>query len=346
MKTRLTAILLITISISAVAVGADPDSTTQAAIERGLTVLERGAGAYPGNQSCFSCHHQTLPMLAMTTARDAGLKFNRELFDGQLKFTRKSFDERKARLSKGEHVGGRAATVSFGLWTLSIAEDSPDDLAAAMTAYLLSIQQPDGRWKPPSNRPPLEVSSVSCTVLSAMGIKRFASQDQQEQVAAAITRAKAWLATVPLEDQEDLNFALWGEVFFGGPETRVEELQNRVLAARNVDGGWSQLPTMNSDAYATGQTLYILAETGLAVSEAPFREAVCYLLETQQDDGSWHVVTRSKPVQPWFDNGDPHEKDQFISIAATGWATSALAKSIVLAQAPSKKPPSQKQSRP
>ena len=333
MKSLVAMTAFLTIWICAVAIGAEPCSATQAAIERGLLVLERGAGAYPGNQSCFSCHHQTLPMLAMTTARDAGLKFNRELFDAQVKFTRKSFDERKARLSKGEHVGGRAATVSFGLWMLSLADESPDDLGAAMTAYLLSVQQSDGRWKPPSNRPPLEVSSVSCTVLSAIGMKRLASQDQQEQVAASITLAKAWLATAPLEDQEDLNFALWGEVLLGGFEARMERLRDRILAARNVDGGWSQLRTMNSDAYATGQTLYVLAEAGFPVSEASFREGVCYLLETQQDDGSWHVVTRSKPVQPWFDNGDPHEKDQFISIAATGWATAALAKSITIKSA-------------
>ena len=312
-------------------------SIAQDSVERGLKVLERGAGAYPSNQSCFSCHHQTLPMLAMMTARDAGVRFNRELFDQQSKFTRKSFDERKTRLAKGEHVGGRAATVSYGLWTLSLAKEAPDDLGAAMTSYLLCIQQADGRWKPPSNRPPLEVSSVSCTVLSAIGVKRFAAEHQQEQAAAAINRAKSWLALAALEDQEDMNFALWGEVLLGGSDVRAEELRDRVLAARNVDGGWSQLPTMNSDAYATGQTLWILAESGLSVAEAPFREGVCYLLQTQHDDGSWHVVTRSKPVQPWFDNGDPHEKDQFISIAATSWATAALAKSITSARAHTEK---------
>jgi hypothetical protein len=42
-------------------------------------------------------------------------------------------------------------------------------------------------------------------------------------------------------------------------------------------------------------------------------------------DGSWHVATRSKPVQVYFDNGDPHGKDQFISMMATSWSTAALA---------------------
>lgn len=314
--------------LDSVAAAEDPAKRVRVAAERGLAVLERGARAYPSNQSCFACHHQTLPLLAIKSAHDSGLRFDQNLFQEQRQFTRKSFDERKLRLAKGEHVGGRAATVSYGLWALDIVGDPTDELSEAMTAYLLSTQQSDGRWKPPSNRPPLEVSSVSCTVLSAIGIKRFASAVQQDQSAQAIARAKSWLATAALEDQEDLNFALWGETLLDGTEDRRVELRDRVLAARHADGGWSQTTTLTSDAYATGQSLFVLLETGLPASEAAIREGVSYLLETQQDGGSWHVVSRSKPIQPWFDNGDPHEKDQFISIAATGWATAALARTI------------------
>jgi N-acyl-D-amino-acid deacylase len=36
------------------------------------------------------------------------------------------------------------------------------------------------------------------------------------------------------------------------------------------------------------------------------------------------VQTRSRPVQVFFDNGDPGGKSQFISFLATGWATLAL----------------------
>ena len=45
----------------------------------------------------------------------------------------------------------------------------------------------------------------------------------------------------------------------------------------------------------------------------------------QRPDGSWHVRSRSKPFQTYFESGFPHGKDQFISMAATGWATTALA---------------------
>ena len=324
---------VIAFQVSAACAADEQSKAVRAAVERGVVVLQRGAKEYPSHQSCFACHHQTLPLLAMKSARDAGLKCDEELFREQRLFTRNSFGERQERLAKGEHVGGRAATVSYGLWTLNLAGGEPDELGEAMTAYLLGVQLPDGRWKPPSNRPPLEVSAVSCTVLSAVGMKQFASAAQRDRVNEAIDRARTWLATAPLDEQEDLNFALWGETLLGGTlpggaGERREMLRDRVLANRQADGGWSQNPTLKSDAYATGQTLYVLAETGLPTNEAAYREGIAFLLGTQQEDGSWHVVTRSKPIQPWFDNGDPHGKDQFISIAATGWATAALARSL------------------
>lgn len=307
----------------------EPDrETIQRAVERGLLVLERGAKAYPSNQTCFACHHQTLPMLAMTAARDAGLRFDAELFRDQRDFTRKSFNDRKARLTKGEHVGGRAATVSYGLWALQLAGDKPDELTEAMTSYLLSVQQPDGSWKPPSNRPPLESSSVSCTVLVAWTLREFTTDAQCEQVTLAIRRAKDWLATTSLDEQEDLNFALWGARLLDQSNERIDSLKQRVLDVQQPDGGWRQKHDLSSDAYATGQTLFVLSETGTLATDAAHRKGVEYLLHTQETDGSWHVVTRSKPIQPWFDNGDPHEKDQFISMTASGWATAALARSL------------------
>ncbi len=53
-----------------------------------------------------------------------------------------------------------------------------------------------------------------------------------------------------------------------------------------------------------------------------------YLVDTQLEDGSWHVVTRAKPFQTYFETGFPHGKDQFISIAASSWATLALVLTI------------------
>ena len=85
---------------------------------------------------------------------------------------------------------------------------------------------------------------------------------------------------------------------------------------------------MDSDAYATGQTLFVLQSTGFGVNEQAYRRGTDFLIKTQKPDGSWFVRSRSKPIQADFDNGDPHGKDQFISIPATCWATAALAAAL------------------
>jgi squalene cyclase len=99
-----------------------------------------------------------------------------------------------------------------------------------------------------------------------------------------------------------------------------------LLAEQRSDGGWSQLPTLGSDAYATGQAMVALAESGVVTpADARYRRGVRFLLDTQLADGSWFVRSRAIPIQPHFESGFPHGKHQFISAAGTGWATMALA---------------------
>jgi uncharacterized protein (TIGR03067 family) len=83
---------------------------------------------------------------------------------------------------------------------------------------------------------------------------------------------------------------------------------------------------MDSDAYATGTALVALHQAGsLPTTDPAYRRGVAFLLKTQQEDGSWLVRSRSKPLQPYYESGFPHGKDQFISSAASAWATTALA---------------------
>ena len=99
-----------------------------------------------------------------------------------------------------------------------------------------------------------------------------------------------------------------------------------LLAEQRSDGGWAQLPSLTSDAYATGQALVALKEAGaLRVSDAAYTRGVQFLLNTQLEDGSWYVKSRAIAFQPYFESDFPHGADQWISVAATNWAAMALA---------------------
>ena len=109
----------------------------------------------------------------------------------------------------------------------------------------------------------------------------------------------------------------------------IEQSARDIVALQRVDGGWGQRDEMASDAYATGQTLYALLESGtVTASSEAVRRGTNYLLSTQRADGSWYVRSRAPKLQPYFEGGFPYGPDQWISSMATGWATTALASSM------------------
>ncbi len=124
---------------------------------------------------------------------------------------------------------------------------------------------------------------------------------------------------------EDYVYRLLGLGWAHADKPVVRQAARELMARQRADGGWSQLTTLSSDAYATGQALTALAEAGgLPATDPAYRRGVQFLLQSQLNDGSWYVPTRTLPVQPYFDSEFPHERDQFISAAATNWATMAL----------------------
>ena len=111
----------------------------------------------------------------------------------------------------------------------------------------------------------------------------------------------------------------------GATRSAIEKAAQALLTLQQSDGGWAQLPSLSTDAYATGQALVALHESGaLPVSSPAYQRGVRFLLNSQLEDGSWYVQSRALPVQPYFDSGFPHGHDQFISAAATNWAAMAL----------------------
>jgi len=104
----------------------------------------------------------------------------------------------------------------------------------------------------------------------------------------------------------------------------IKRAQRELVAIQRSDGGWSDLPSMESNAYATGRALFALQSAGLPVSEPIYQRGVQFLLNSQMEDGSWYVRTRALGFQPYFDSGFPYGVDQFISAAGTSWATMAL----------------------
>ena len=126
-----------------------------------------------------------------------------------------------------------------------------------------------------------------------------------------------------------------GLAWAGEKAGALKKFVEAVQQEQRADGGWGQLAGLDSDAYATGQSLYALMEGGkVAASDPAVRRGIDFLLRTQLADGTWHVRTRAHPFQPPMDSGFPHGRDGWISAAGTSWAVMALATSLDPTQVP------------
>lgn len=296
------------------------------AVERSLPLLVKGArGSMEQRKQCFTCHNQGLAVFALATAAPRGFEVDQEHLQSQLKFIAEFLERNKENYLAGKGQGGAVDTAGYALWTLDSGGWKGDATTSAVAEYLLLFQAESDHWEPVSNRPPTEASAFTTSYLALRGLKTFGTPEQKERIAARVEKAKQWLFKAETKETEDRVFRLRAMHLVEVADEELKRASQELLDAQHSDGGWSQLSDLESDAYATGTVLVALHESGgLATDSAAYRKGLSYLLAAQKEDGSWHVKSRSKPFQKYFESGYPHGKDQFISSAAAGWATTAL----------------------
>ncbi len=123
-------------------------------------------------------------------------------------------------------------------------------------------------------------------------------------------------------------FKLLGLKWSNAAPAAIVAAEHALAALQREDGGWSQLPTLPSDAYATGIALFALYEAGVPVKARVYQAGLRYLLSTQAADGTWHVKSRSLAFQPYFESGYPYGRDQWMSAAGAAYATLAIAAAL------------------
>jgi hypothetical protein len=217
-------------------------------------------------------------------------------------------------------------TAGYALFTLELGGWKPDATTESVVEYLLLRDRDRNHWRTSSRRPPSETSDFTATWVALRALEKWGTPAQKQRIEQRRLAVRRWLLESRAHDTEDRVFRLWGLRSVEADEYDLQAAVQELLRTQRRDGGWGQTDRMASDAYATGTVLVALHSAGsLATTDRVYRRGVDFLLETQQDDGSWWVRSRSLPFQKYFESGFPHGKDQFISMAASGWATTALA---------------------
>jgi len=312
-------------------------SSVREAIERSIPPLQRADVAFMKKSGCVSCHNNSLAAMAMTAAHTSGLPMNEQISRAQLQATAAYLDGNRERALQGLGIPGGLDTVGYILFGMAAGKYPADEVTDVWARYLKNTQSLDGRWRIQAARPPLESSDIEATATAMRALQVYAPRARRVEYEKAVRLAARWLESARPKSTEDRVFQLLGLQWAGGNRAAGNKVVNRVvkkvgeelLTSQRPDGGWAQLVTLESDAYATGQVLTALKESGvLPVSSAAYQRGVQFLLNSQFEDGSWYVRTRTLPVQPYFDSEFPHGGDQFISAAATNWAVTALAPAV------------------
>jgi N-acyl-D-amino-acid deacylase len=330
------AVLIAALPISTARADDAPAISVKGSVEKALKRIEQGMINYPKQRQCFSCHHQAMALMSMSAARTRGFEVSEDLLTKVVDFSLRSF-RNKTIIARGQGVGGDSFSIVYALHALAAVDRAPDDTTAAMVEYLLVKQRKDGAWPIPAfgDRPPTMGSLFTSTGLAMFALKKYGpardgpdGEKGQQRIDTAIARGRDWLLAGKPASTEDKVFHLWGLVDAGAAAGPIDAARVALRKEQRSDGSWAQLPQMSGDAYATATVLVALRRAGLETKDETYTRGVRYLLETQKDDGAWIVPTRTRPLQIFFDNGDPGGKSQFISYAATGWAVLALLETV------------------
>ncbi len=299
----------------------------RAAATRSVALLQRVGSTWYKAQTCTSCHHQVLPMIALDAARQHGIHVDETLAG---KATERAFAAYKDLDSAIQYI--EQIDPAVGDAYLLVAADAAGvkpSLTTAVYARMIAARQlPEGYWYSFDVRPPQSQSRFTATAVAARALKLYMPPQLQGETIERLARARQWFESNEPRNTEEITFRLLGLLWTGGdPKLDAE----RLLSQQRSDGGWAQLPGRASDAYATGEVLMALGYAQMSGTDAA-RRGRNYLLSTQKPDGSWHVVSRipraANVSPPYFESGFPYGHDQFISTSATAWATVALVQGL------------------
>ena len=252
-----------------------PAGTVRGAVLRSLPLLQKNDAVFLQKSGCVSCHNNTLTAVTVAAARKNGLTVDDRAAREQVSKIATYLGTWRERVIEGQGIPGDSDTVSYILLGMG-AQSFPGDASTdAMAYYLKGRQHPNGQWTILAHRPPLESSDIEVTAASMHAIQLYAPKALRAEFDRSVQMAAAWLAKAEPKSNEDRAFQLLGLGWAGGDQEIIRKAARNLVAEQRPDGGWAQIPTLKSDAYATGQALVALRDGGaLPITDPAYKRGV------------------------------------------------------------------------
>jgi ankyrin repeat protein len=294
------------------------------AAARSIELLQRASGSFFAGGGCGACHSANMTSIAVNAAKANGIAVDEQAKAAEIKGAMLAWGGfEQPLLQRGDPPA--VDILTYAMMQIASEGTPAGPVTDAVVHNLMAQQRQAGNWHMGGiGRPPTMDGDVSRTATAIRALALYAPAGRRAEAQRRIERAAAWLATVPIKNTDELNMQLLGLKWAGAARKPWLPGLRKLAAMQRADGGWSQTPDLGSDAYATGEALYTMHELGVPATDPVYRKGVQYLIQTQAEDGSWHVKSRAPKFQPYFDTVFPYGHDQWISSWATAWSAAAL----------------------
>jgi hypothetical protein len=317
-----------------------PRATTQQVhqtVDHAIKYLQTECADWLNTRKCAACHHVPMPLWALSEAQRQGYAIDKEFVAD----TTESLLGSRGKLMASKIFPNPADPpdprpqgrgLNMGLPFLAVAAQSlplkegQKQSLKLIAEEIVKKQQSDGSWEffATLRRPPINESQTTDAAWIIMALEGEMGPDAPESQRAALSKAIAWLDAAKRSDlHQDKVLKLLMGVRSAKPRKTMQVSIDELLALQRADGGWSQtVPELKSDAFATGQTLYVLSLAGFTADRPEIKRGMDFLVATQKPDGSWPMISRSTP------DGSPGSSKLLtpITCAASSWATLGLAR--------------------
>jgi hypothetical protein len=305
----------------------------QQTVDRAIGYMQSESAAWLKTRKCAACHHVPLVLWSLSEAERQGYAIDKKFVTDTIEATlggpekmiaSKLFDDPAAPpdprpIGKGVKIG--TAFMAVAARSLPSLEAGQKQSLRRIADEIVKKQRDDGSWEFFLSRPPINESETTDAVWLIMALQGETGPDASESQRAALAKATTWLAGTKLPNNlQDKVFKVLLAARAGKPRSEVQTTIDELLALQRSDGGWSQKAEMASDAYATGQTLYVLSLAGDTAERPEIQRAIDFLVATQKPDGRWPMTSRATP------DGRPGSAKLLtpITCAASAWATLGL----------------------
>jgi hypothetical protein len=293
---------------------------------KGAVLVLKSGREFFNQSGCVACHHSNMTSMMIPVAHAGSLKLDTDTESAIEKSTKLRWGRTEQLLLQRLDPGGAAMNVGYGALALAAANHPGDLTTDAMAINIAGQQLLDGSWpRGGIPRPPMEDSAIHVTAIGVFALAKYGPPARRAEWEERIASARKWLAATKPITTDERAMQILGLKWAGATAAELKPYAEALAREQRSDGGWAQTKHLASDAYATGQSLYALSQAGWLAGQARVRsKAERFLCATQKEDGSWYVKSRSPKFQPYFESGFPYAGDQWISSAATAWATMGL----------------------